>query len=276
MTMTKCRSAFSVTAKIFLLLTLYLVLTGCSEVKREPLTEENLAGKRIGVIIGYSTDYILTDSDWNLDIYRYDTYADMQLALSFNRIDAVAMEMDEAYVFCRIEPDFEIALVAERQLEYAYMFSSDKPELLEEFNKFIREFKKTEEYADMLRRVEACAKAPFVAKKVENKPTTGKVLKVAAFDGWEPVSYINTQTGEWEGCDIELITHFANHIGAKLELRDMSWDQMRIEIGMGTIDLILCPDSLLLAKDLEMNGNITMSDPVFLKDIVLIVNKEEK
>jgi len=274
--MTKCKSVFPVITKTCILLTLCFLLTGCSEVKREPLTEENLSGKRIGVIIGFSSDYILTESDLDLDIYRYDTYADMQLALKFGRIDAAALEMDEAYVFCRIEPDYKIGLVAERQLEYAYMFSSDRPELLEEFNKFIREFKKTEEYADMLRRVNACAEAPFVAKKVKNTATTDRVLKVAVYDGWEPVSYKNTATGEWEGCDVELITHFANHIEAKLELRDMTWDQMLIEIGIGSVDLLLCPDSLLMAKDLEMNGNITMSDPVFLKDIVLIVNKEEK
>lgn len=101
------------------------------------------------------------------------------------------------------------------------------------------------------------------------------MLKVAAFDGWEPISYINAATGEWEGCDVELITYFANSLGAELELIDMSWEQMIIELSSGLVDLMLCPDSLMLAKDLEMSGNIVMSDWVFLKDIVLIVNKEE-
>jgi hypothetical protein len=55
----------------------------------------------------------------------------------------------------------------------------------------------------------------------------------------------------------------------------MSWEQMIIELSSGLVDLMLCPDSLMLAKDLEMSGNIVMSDWVFLKDIVLIVNKEE-
>lgn len=49
----------------------------------------------------------------------------------------------------------------------------------------------------------------------------------------------------------------------------------RTPISSGLVDLMLCPDSLMLAKDLEMSGNIVMSDWVFLKDIVLIVNKEE-
>lgn len=260
---------------ICLLLLLCLLFTGCGKTSQEPLTAGNLAGRKVGVIIGYSSDYILSKPEYGLDIYRYDYYADMTLALRFNRIDAIATEMDEAYVFCRMQPEFKIGLVAEEQLEYAYMFNADRPELLEQFNQFIRDFKKTEEYADMLRRVEASADAPFQAKKIENTVTTDRVLKVAAFDGWEPISYINAATGEWEGCDVELITYFANSLGAELELIDMSWEQMIIELSSGLVDLMLCPDSLMLAKNLEMSGNIVMSDWVFLKDIVLIVNKEE-
>ncbi|HPZ43074.1 MAG TPA: transporter substrate-binding domain-containing protein [Bacillota bacterium] len=251
------------------------MFTGCAKNQREPLTADNLTGRKVGVMIGYSSDYILSQPQYGLDIYRYDYYSDMTLALRFNRVDAIATEMDEAYVFCRMQPEFEIGLVVEEQLEYAYLFSADRPELLEQFNQFIRDFRETEEYADILRRVEASADAPFQAKKVENTVTTDRVLKVAAYDGWEPISYINNLTGEWEGGDVELITHFANSLGAKLELIDMSWDQMVIELTTGLVDLLLSPESLLMAKDLEMSGNIVMSDWVFLKDIVLIVNKEE-
>jgi len=261
--------------EICLLLFLCLLFTGCAKNPREPLTLDNLAGKKVGVMMAYSTDYILSQPEYGLDIYRYDYYSDMTLALSFNRVDAIAMEMDEAYVFCRMQPEFEIGLVAEEQLEYAYMFSADRPELLEQFNQFIRDFRETEEYADIVRRKKASADAPFQPKKVENIVTTDWVLKVAAYDGWEPISYINNLTGEWEGGDVELITHFANSLGAELELIDMSWEQMVIELTTGLVDLMLCPESLLMAKDLEMSDNIVMSDWVFLKDIVLIVNKEE-
>ncbi|MGI5881291.1 MAG: substrate-binding periplasmic protein [Syntrophomonadaceae bacterium] len=259
-----------------LFLFLCFLLTGCEKTYREPLTRDNLNGKKIGVMIGYSTDYILSGSDYDLDIYRYDMEADMQLALRFNRIDAVALERDEAGVFCRIEPEYEIGLTVEEQIEYAYMFNSDRQKLLGQFNRFIYDFKETKEYADILRRAGASAEAPYQPKEVKNTVTTDQVLKVAAFDGWEPISYINTTTGAWEGYDVEVVSHFANSIGAKLELVDMSWNQMLIEIALGSVDLILCPDSLLMAKDLEMKGNITLSDPVFLKDIVLVVNKEEK
>jgi len=244
---------------ICFILSLCVLLTGCGKKFREPLTADNLAGKKVGVMMGYSTDYILSASDYGLDVFRYDSYADMQLALRFHRIDAMAMEMDDAYVFCRMQPDYKIGLIAKEQIEYAYMFNAGRRTLLAQFNQFIQGFKKTREYAGLLRRVKASADAPYQAKKVENIVTADRVLKVAVFNGWEPISYINTSTGKWEGCDVELITHFANSMGAKLELKEMSWNQMLIEIAGGLVDLMLCPDSLMLAKDLEPTECIVLN-----------------
>ncbi|MGI6548697.1 MAG: transporter substrate-binding domain-containing protein [Syntrophomonadales bacterium] len=258
------------------LILLGLLLTGCGATDvGEPITADNLSGLRVGVMVGYSPDYILTKDSRGMEIYRYDTYSDMYLALSFNRIDAIATEREDAYFICREEADFEIGPAITEPSEYGYMFYSERNELREEFNRFIKEFRKTEEYADMLNRVEATLNAPYKAKKVENIVTTDRVIKVAAYADWEPVSYINTSTDEWEGCDVELITHFANSIGAELVLEDKTWNQMLLEVANGMVDLILSPDSLLMAKDLEMSGNIVMSEPVHIKDIVLVIDKEE-
>jgi len=252
-----------------------LLLSGCSRIKHDPLTLDNLANKRVGVMCGYSSDYILSPGKYGIKIYRYDYYADMQLALRFNRLDAAAMENDEAYIFCRVEPRFKIGLKLDSHLEFGYPFNADKRDFLARFNSFAKEFQHTEEYADIVRRVAESADKPYQSKKVVNQVTTDRVLKVAAFDGWEPVSYINTATHEWEGSDVEMLTYFANSMGAKLELIVMSYNQMLIELGSGLIDLNLCPETMLYKKDMEMSKNITLSDGVFYKDLVLIVNSEE-
>ncbi len=261
--------------EICLLLTLILFLSGCGKTVRETLTKDNLAGKKIGVMAGYSSDYILTDSKLGLDIYRYDAYSDMELAAKFHRIDAAAMEMDEAYVFCRMTPEFKIAFPATEKLDFGYYLKAGQDEFINEFNQFAKKFRQTEEYADILKRVEASAEAPYVPQKVDNIVTTDRVIKVAVMDGWEPVSYKDTETGEWEGADIELITYFVNSLGAKVEFKDETWNQMCIELPAGLVDIMLCPSTLLCKKDMEMSGNIAMSDAVFLKDIVLVVYKEE-
>ncbi|MBN2061572.1 MAG: transporter substrate-binding domain-containing protein [Deltaproteobacteria bacterium] len=270
--------AFKILIRMCLILCLLslngFLQSGCSRTIKEPLTFDNLEGKRVGVMCGYSSDYILSTGAYNLKIYRYSFYADMQLALRFNRLDAAAMENDEAYIFCRIEPRFKIGLVVASRIEFAYPFNAEKLEILQQFNSFIKEFRKTPEYEDIIQRVEASAVAPYLPKKVVNQVNTDRVLKVAAFDGWEPVSYINTSTGEWEGSDVELVTHFANSLGARVKIIDMSYNQMLIELGAGMVDLNLCPSTLMYKKDMEMSHNITISDGVFLKDIVLIVNQE--
>jgi ABC-type amino acid transport substrate-binding protein len=199
----------------------------------------------------------------------------MQLALRFNRLDAAAMENDEAYVFCRIEPAFKIALTPASDLEFGYPFNSTKRDFLNQFNSWIKGFRQTPEYQDIMQRVEDSAKAPYVPLKVPNVVTTERVIRVAAFNGWEPVSYVNTATNEWEGSDIELVTRFANSLGAKVDFIDMSYQQMLIELSTGTVDVNLCPETLLYQKDMEMTKNITMSDGVFSKSIVLIVNNPE-
>jgi hypothetical protein len=54
---------------ICLILSFCLLLTGCSQTLKEPLTADNLAGKRIGVMCGYSSDYILSAAKYGMDIY---------------------------------------------------------------------------------------------------------------------------------------------------------------------------------------------------------------
>jgi ABC-type amino acid transport substrate-binding protein len=263
---------------VVLVLLSVVFLTACGGPKYVHLTMDNLKNKRIGVMCGYSSDYIFYDTElkeFGMQLYRFDYYADMQLALRFNRLDAAAMESDEAYVFCRIEPKFGIALVPAPDLEFGYPFNSENREFLDQFNVWVREFRKTEVYTDIIQRVDASLQAPYVARNIPNLVTTDRVLRIAAFDGWEPVSYINASSGEWEGSDVELVTHFANSLGAKVEIIDMSYQQMLIELSLGSVDLMLCPETLLYQKDMEMTKNITMSDGVFLKSIVLIVNKPE-
>jgi ABC-type amino acid transport substrate-binding protein len=255
-----------------------LLLSGCRPVTHEKLTMETLKNKRVGVMCGFSSDYIFCQPEYqpyNMQLYRFDYYADMELALHFHRLDVAAMENDEAYVFCRIMPEFKIALVPAADLEFGYPFNAKKKEFLKQFNDWVKEFRKTDTYADIVKRVEDTRQEPWVPKKVENVVTTDRVLKVAAFDGWEPVSYINSSTGEWEGSDVELITYFANSIGAKVDLVDMGYNQMLIELGSGLVDLMLCPETLLYQKDMELGCNVTMSDGVFAKSIVLLVNEED-
>ena len=53
------------------LILLGLLLTGCGATDvGEPITADNLSGLRVGVMVGYSPDYILTKDSRGMEIYR--------------------------------------------------------------------------------------------------------------------------------------------------------------------------------------------------------------
>jgi len=255
---------------------LFLLFSGCNQSPRIIQDVHELDGTVIGCILGYSSDLILTKDYPNVELRRFDSYGDMMMALTFHQLDAAAMEMDEAYVFCRLQPEYMILGTFVEQDTFSYCLNPRTPAFNEQFNSFVAEFRKTPEYQDLLQRVKESAFHPFEAKAVSYEQTPGKVLRVSVYDGWEPVSYVNTSTNEWEGADIELITHFAKSMGARIEFVSLgSYTQAILDLSLGKVDIMVCPDTLRFKEDLEKAGNVTMSDGVWDKDIVIIVNTKE-
>lgn len=250
-------------------------LSGCIPKHGEKFDMNDLSGKTIGVMLGFSSDYILTAEYPEAELRRFDSYSDMTLALAFHQLDAAAMEIDEAYVFCRLQPKYMIyGSFAEDQ--FAYILNPRNTKINQQFNSFVADFRQTDTYADMLKRKKECADHPFASKHVENAGTGDKFLDVLVYDGWEPGSYINNKTHEWEGTDIELLTHFANSIGAKINFHPAgSYTQAVLDLSLGKVDIFACPNSLRIKTDLERGGNVTMSDRVWKKDIVFIVNTSD-
>lgn len=271
----RLRSGCPGMALIALLLAAVCLVPGCSPAPRAVLTKDNLAGKRIAVMMGYSSDHIMSRPEFGAQVFRYDSYGDMMMALRFDRVDAIAMEYDEASVLCRTEPAYTISFVVVESSPYAYPVDRKDTGLMESFNTFLRWFRESPEYADILSRRAAAATAPYVHKAVETPQTAERSLKVALYPGWEPISYTNMESGKWEGSDVELIQHFAKSIGVRVEFVDTGdWLQMVLNLMTDKVDMFLCPDSLVLKKDLEMSGMVTMSEWAFKKDIVLITVRE--
>jgi ABC-type amino acid transport substrate-binding protein len=253
-----------------------LVLDGCAKKNFQELDIDHLNGKIIGVMNGYSSDYILSQKFKDVKLRRFDDYSNMALALTFHQLDAAAMEMDEAHVFCRLQPSYMIYGTFAKGDQFAYMLSPGNTDLQNRFNAFVREFKKTDLYQEMLKRVDACDKAPFKSKPAQNIHKGKKVLRALVFADWEPVSYKNTKTNQWEGVDVELITLFADSMEARIEFVPVgSYTQAVLDLRLGKVDIFVCPNTLRQKKDLEKAGHVRMSDGIWEKDIVIIVNSAD-
>ncbi len=132
--MSKCLRSTALKGAFVLLLPL-LMLTGCQS-NWEPnfITDvNNLEGRRVGVNLSWDADYALTGRK-DMELYRYDSLADMMMALGYDKVDAIAID-DMSYILIskhstglkKIEPEIK---------KTGYLWNFREAELRDQFNEF--------------------------------------------------------------------------------------------------------------------------------------------
>lgn len=254
--------------RVFLYIFVFIcLLTGCSKnQKREAISDVNdLEGRRVGVALAWGPDYLLTGRD-DLELIRYNTMASMVMALCYDRLDAIAVEKPYAlYIMKSVGGCHIVEEPIKRANVNAYVAPS-RPELLDEFNCFISEFKKTDTYEDIMDRfLNASVYEPEIIPV-----GSGKKIKVGVGSDNYPFSYINFDTGAYEGCEIELVKHFANAYGYEPEFIDGTYEACELGVSSGKLDMSFYGCSELYREDVELSGMATVSDGYFPMDIVFI------
>ncbi len=222
-----------------MLLATAVFLSGCSSGwKYNPITDvNNLEGRRVGVNLGWESDYALSGRD-DMTLYRYDSTAEMILALNYDKIDAFAT--DELY--WRYAKKYSEGLEAVEpgylQTGYLVYFGPDNRELKNEFNAYLAEFKKTEEYADYIAREAAYDGEEYnLPDNLPEPSTTGRVLKVAYDAESFPRSYQDLETGEAMGFDLEAVMRFGAARNYQIEFIPTSWTDMILGLQSGIYDM---------------------------------------
>lgn len=226
---------------LFLALSLLLPLSGCGSDSDagwayQPITDVNdLEGRRVGVNMAFESDYILTGRS-DMVLYRYDTLADMILALSYGKIDVIAV--DEMYWRVIDARSDGLAAVDPPFAETGYLlyFSPGRRELMEEFNAFLAEYKQTEDYRDFLEREAAFDGEEYVGPEIP-LTGTGPVIRVAAFAEEFPRCYYDPGGTEPKGYDLEAVKRFANARGYQLEFSPSTYDDATMGLKSGVYDI---------------------------------------
>ena len=244
--------------KIVISLLLLLSISACQK-EWEPnlITDINdLQGRRVGVNLSWESDYILTGRK-DMELFRYDSTADMIPALGYDKIDAICMDemmwkLMENYSsgLIRIEPDV-------KKTSYIWVFNDEK--LRDEFNEFLKEFKKTDDYAAFVKR-EKEYDGDYVDPGL---PLTGNGRKLrVAFDvGGYPRSFFNPGDSDPKGFDFEPLIYFANAKNYQLEPVGTVYDDAMLGIRTGNYDLSGGYTSTEYAPEIEALG-LYVSDPM--------------
>ena len=250
-------------AVVLLLFAVCLFSAGCGsdEWVYDPITDVNdLEGRRVGVNLAWESDYYL-DGRKDMEIVRYDTTADMIMALKYDKIDAIALDDDSIQLILSLSSGIEIVEPAFGEAGSIMYFAGDKEDLVEDFNQYLAEFKKTDEYRDFMERREAFDGSDYVGIDI---PLTGKgkVLHVAADPEEFPRSFLYPGEDIPQGYDLEMLKRYANDRDYRLEFYNTVYDDGVLGLLMGNYDIMLGYISDIYNEEAHQHGILT-SDPLF-------------
>ncbi len=264
-------------AAFALSLALALSLGGCGNSKPEweyhPITDVNdLEGRRVAVNLAWEADYLLSGRE-DLTVVQYDSFADIILALGYDKVDAFAVDGLVWKVFqanstglARVEPPCG-------SVGYAAYFSADRETLMEEYNRFLEGYRQTEAYADHMARLEDFDGLEYVGPEIP-LTGTGETLRVATMAEEFPRAFLEAGEDVPSGFDLESLKLFANEGNYQLEFYYTVYDDIIQGLLSGAYDLAIGYLSDVY-RDEVLDAGVLVSD--LLDEIpVYFVEKTQK
>ena len=230
------------------------LLSGCGHEfdSYRPIEDVNaLEGRKIGVQIAWASDYILSPRDGkDLILYRYDTTADMLMALFYYQIDAVCIDAVEYKIMEQTNGE------ALRRVEepvstdgYICYVKSGREKLRDDFNRFLEYYHGTDEFTELYDRIMSFDGMRYEAADHIHPNGHGEKIKLAFCADYFPYCYSETD-GTICGYDIEIMYAFADYCNYELELTETSEEDMyfgtktgRYDMGLGTISFAYAPEA---------------------------------
>lgn len=112
---------------------------------------DDLKGKRVGVMLGFTGDVIVSDME-GVKIERYNAAYAGIMALKADKIDAVVLDSEPAENYVKQNTGLQIAEAESAQEKYAIAVRKNDKELLEKLEKGLNEIKANGTYDKLLKK----------------------------------------------------------------------------------------------------------------------------
>jgi polar amino acid transport system substrate-binding protein len=229
---------------------------------------DDIADKKIGVLLGSVYDGYSTKTYPNAKILQYQNIADLLVALQTSKVDGLFHDQSAVPDLLKSNPDFGILAKDIFFVPIGAGFNSDNDALREQFNVFLKEIKSNGIYNDMIDR--------WMTRAVDSVPaipvttTSNGTLKAGVVnDLGRPYGFI--QNGELNGFDIELSKRFAAYCGKKYEPVALPFGSLIASLSTNKIDMITA--SMFITEEREKQ--IDFGDPYSESGASLIVRKAD-
>ncbi|HSW58713.1 MAG TPA: basic amino acid ABC transporter substrate-binding protein [Dehalococcoidales bacterium] len=100
--------------------------------------------------------------------------------------------------------------------------------------------------------------------------TTGNKIVVATDATWPPFEFINEQTKEIEGMDIDIMNAIAANQKFEVEFKNVAWDPLLAGMAQGMYDAAISSITITEARKKDM----LFSDPYFAAGQLVVVRKD--
>jgi len=218
------------------------------------LSLDDIDGKRVAVYTGTIHDAFVASRYPKAEIKRFDSTADMALALKTNKADVALLDLTSAKVLLKLNPELGILTDEALTKPLGVGFNKNNPALRDRFNKFLQKIKADGTYDAMYRRW--FENDPEMAEMPEfTMPASGDkiVLGVAVMD----LPYVAHRNGRYVGFDIEMLQRFAVHEGMQMKITVMEFSSLVSALAAGKVDMIA--DGICITE--ERLKQIDFSDP---------------
>ena len=242
-------------------------MSGCSGKQvYQPIDDvSDLGGRTVGVNLAWSADYMLSGRD-DMTLVRYNTVASLVMALRYGQVDVIAMERPSAIEIMNCMSGLRMVEPATATDELVACVNIDRTDVVGDFNAFASCFYGSEAYIELYERLNGDS---FEYHKVE--PTGGeKILNVGIPTDCYPFCYIDSESGEFAGSDVEVITRFANEYGYSLKLTGGVFSTIEMGIVNGEFDIAIGTFFESTRVDTELTGAVYLSKPYMKHEIVFI------
>lgn len=231
-------------------------VAGCdkNEMNNKMAAVDDIDGKRVGVCIGTIHDAFVANRFPRAEIMRFDSIADMALALKSAKIDAALLDTIPAGVVMKRNEDVGILTDDALSTPLGVGFNKKNPVLRERFNNYLKQIKADGTYDAMYRRwiVEDAEKAEM---PVFNNAAGGETV-VVGVDA-RNLPFVAEKHGQYVGFDIEMMQRFAEREGMQLKIMNMDFSSLVAALASGKVDLIACDISITE----ERQKQVDFSDP---------------
>ena len=259
---------------IVLLLTSAIILTSCAEKPRKEVSFDNLDEVTIGVKIGWDADFFFSKRE-DVKIVRYNNSGDMLLALKNGYIDAMAATHTECKTVQSMINGVKTVPGDAGSFGNVFIVTKEDEQLLKDLNSFLEEYKKTDEYADIIKRFEESDGINYDSRAVP-LTGTGREIRYVIDPAEYPWSYYDFETKEYKGMEVEIISHFANEMNYKLVIQENASNMLISDVIKGRADLASDAYSDVYKAEAEFVDVYEMSVPYHDETMELLILDEDK